>query len=282
MVPVPGTPRVAVTELPRTEAYAASRRALWIMTGVTLLFGALLVATVSGLVERRFLRPMRRLQAGAQTIGQGNLDYRIALDSRSEIGQVASAFDDMTARLKDRERQVAAQTVALRESEARYRAIVEDQTELICRFLPSGLITFVNEAYCRYFGKAREELIGQTFMPLIPEDDHQKAEAHFAALSADNPLATIEHRVIMPDGDVRWQQWTDRAIADERGRIIEFAGGGARHHRAQAGGRGPAAGQGSCGLGQSRQIGVPCEHEPRDSHAHERGARHDRVAAGSP
>jgi PAS domain S-box-containing protein len=38
---------------------------------------------------------------------------------------------------------------ALRESELRYRAVVEDQTELICRFLPDGTLTFVNEAYCR-------------------------------------------------------------------------------------------------------------------------------------
>ena len=43
---------------------------------------------------------------------------------------------------------------ALRESEARYRAIVEDyQTELICRFKPNGTLTFVNEVFCRYFGK---------------------------------------------------------------------------------------------------------------------------------
>jgi PAS domain-containing protein len=47
---------------------------------------------------------------------------------------------------------------ALRESEKRYRAVVESQTEMICRFLPDGTLTFVNEAYCRYFGKSRKEL----------------------------------------------------------------------------------------------------------------------------
>src|SRR4030095_13229070 len=40
---------------------------------------------------------------------------------------------------------------ALRESEERYRAIVEAQTELICKLLPDGTLTFVNEPYASYF-----------------------------------------------------------------------------------------------------------------------------------
>jgi diguanylate cyclase (GGDEF)-like protein/PAS domain S-box-containing protein len=113
-------------------------------------------------------------------------------------------------------------TRALRESEARYRAIVEDQTELICRFLPDGTLTFVNEAYCRYFGRKREELIGSSFMPLIPEQDREFIEEQFTSLSLDNPVVTYERRVILPNGQIRWQRWTDRAIFDQQGRFIEF------------------------------------------------------------
>ena len=111
---------------------------------------------------------------------------------------------------------------ALRESEARYRAIVEDQTELICRFRPDGTLTFVNEAYHRYFGKRREELIGCSFMPLIPEDDQEFVEKQFTSLSPENPIATYEHRVVLPSGDMRWQQWSDRAIFDEQDRLVEY------------------------------------------------------------
>ena len=55
----------------------------------------------------------------------------------------------------------------LRKSEEQYRSVVEDQTELICRCLPDGTITFVNKAFCRYFGKTRDELIGQSYLPFI-------------------------------------------------------------------------------------------------------------------
>jgi PAS domain-containing protein len=61
---------------------------------------------------------------------------------------------------------------ALRFSEARYRAVVEDQTELICRFLPDGTYTFVNDAYCRYFQRSREQLLGGSFWSFIPPEGH--------------------------------------------------------------------------------------------------------------
>ena len=48
---------------------------------------------------------------------------------------------------------------ALRESEERYRAVVESQTEFIVRWKPDGTRTFVNEAYCRYFGLSAAEAI---------------------------------------------------------------------------------------------------------------------------
>lgn len=111
---------------------------------------------------------------------------------------------------------------ALRESEARYRAIVEDQTELICRFLPNRRITFVNGAFCRYFGEKYEELIGHSFKPLVPEEDQAMAEKLFSSLSAKNPVTTYEHRVILPNSEIRWLLWTNRMVLDEHDNLIEF------------------------------------------------------------
>jgi len=112
---------------------------------------------------------------------------------------------------------------ALRESEARYRAIVEDyQTELICRFQPNGTLTFANEVYCRYFGKARDELLGMNFLFYIPETERHKLVQHLTSFSPDKPVVTLEHQVNVPDQGMRWLQRTDRAIFDDRGRIFEF------------------------------------------------------------
>ena len=112
--------------------------------------------------------------------------------------------------------------LAIQASEAHYRAIVEDQTELICRYKPEGTLTFVNDAYCRYFDKQPEELIGHGFMPLIPEEDWIQIENLITSLSRDHPVGTIEHRIIRPNGEIRWQQWSDRVIFDQQGRLVEY------------------------------------------------------------
>ncbi|MBC7186499.1 MAG: PAS domain S-box protein [Calditrichaeota bacterium] len=108
---------------------------------------------------------------------------------------------------------------ALRESQERYRAVVEDQTELICRRSADGTILFVNEAYCRYYGKQAEELVGTKFLPTMPEHQLREAQDHFAALRPSRPTLTHEHIVLNAKGEQRWMQWTTRAFFDRRGRL---------------------------------------------------------------
>jgi PAS domain S-box-containing protein len=115
-----------------------------------------------------------------------------------------------------------AKGAALTESEARYRSIVEDQTELICRFLPDGTYTFVNGAYCRYFQRAPEELLGNTFWSFIPQEWQAPAREHLARITREQPVATIEHEVVAPGGEIRWQQWRDRGFFDDRGRLVDY------------------------------------------------------------
>ncbi len=111
---------------------------------------------------------------------------------------------------------------ALRESEARYRRVVEDQTELIVRCLPDGTRTFVNEAYCRYSEATAAELIGTSFFPCIPEGEQELVRHKYATLTADQPVATDEHQVFTPRGTLRWHRWTDRGIFDAEGNLVEI------------------------------------------------------------
>jgi PAS domain S-box-containing protein len=111
---------------------------------------------------------------------------------------------------------------ALRASEIRYRAIVETTTDLICRFLPDTTLTFVNEAYCRYFGQSREQLIGTPFLALIPENEHEAVKAHVNHIIQSRKPFTYSHEVITPNGEIRWQQWTDSTILNASGEVVEL------------------------------------------------------------
>ncbi len=110
----------------------------------------------------------------------------------------------------------------IRISENLYRTVVEDQTEFVCRFRPDGTHVFTNDAYCRYFGKTRKELTKERFKPEIPNEDLLRFTEMLQSLTPDHPVAFIDHRIVMPDGDIRWQRWSDRAIFDESGKIIEY------------------------------------------------------------
>ncbi|MCQ8903585.1 MAG: PAS domain S-box protein [Methanothrix sp.] len=109
----------------------------------------------------------------------------------------------------------------LRLSEARYRSIVEDMPFLVCRFDHDGVLTFVNENYCRYFGLERSEILGRSFLELIPEDDREAVLRRFRSLTPERPHVTYIHRVKRGD-EIRWQRWTDRAIFGQDGAVLEY------------------------------------------------------------
>ena len=110
---------------------------------------------------------------------------------------------------------------ALRASESQYRAIVQDQTELICRYLPNGILTFVNQAYCRYFARCEEQLLGYHFAPLIYLEDRELVLQGMKNLGQRHPMLILEHRVCLDNGDMRWQQWIHRALLDDQGVFVE-------------------------------------------------------------
>ena len=112
-------------------------------------------------------------------------------------------------------------TEKLRQSEARYRGIVEDQTELVCRFLPDGTLTFVNQAYCRYFQQDSQDLLGENFKADLTDDNITAVEADLSSLSYQVPTKIVEYKLKLPDKQVCWQQWSYRALFQDK-TIIEY------------------------------------------------------------
>ncbi len=131
------------------------------------------------------------------------------------------AFSELEFRIEERTQKLKQTLEALQQSEERLRMIIEDQTELICRFKPDGTLTFVNDAYCRYFSRERNSLIGQKFLPQMPPEDRALITKNFRSLTIEKPTNTYEHRVILANGEIRWQQWSDRALFDKDGNFIE-------------------------------------------------------------
>jgi len=98
----------------------------------------------------------------------------------------------------------------------------EQQAQLISRLLPDGTLIFVNEAYCSFFAKKREELISHSFMSLILKEDQGKMQQSISSLGKENPISIHDYRFLADNGQVRWLQWANHATFDKEGALTEL------------------------------------------------------------
>jgi PAS domain S-box-containing protein len=135
-------------------------------------------------------------------------------DDHGEVSNIAVYARDITE-------QRSAEN-ALLASEQRYRAVVEDQTELICRWKLDTTLTFVNKAYCDYYELPAEQMLGTQFIGFIPEDMRQSFWKYVNGLGRNRPYATRVFPGLDSDHNLRWFQWTDRIIVNEADEITEI------------------------------------------------------------
>jgi PAS domain S-box-containing protein len=166
-------------------------------------------------LERLVLQRLARVEADVHRVrGDSDATARITVTGQDELDRLGIALNRTLDALQGAQQQ-------LRASEARYRAVVEDQTELICRWRPDRTLTFANSAYRRAFAALHPP--ERHLVPAaVVAEDRERAAAHLAQLNSQAGSATLEVRVALPDGRVRWQQWVDRPIVDEAGQLVEI------------------------------------------------------------
>ena len=106
--------------------------------------------------------------------------------------------------------------------EERYREVVESQTDLVCRYLSDTTLTFVNEAYCRFSGRTRQDLIGTKFLDLLPEETRKSVLNQVGLVAARRDPCAWEHQVLLPDGGFGWQHWVCYPIFGSNGQLEEI------------------------------------------------------------
>lgn len=104
---IPDTEWIIFTELPRVEAFANSRRALWFLSALIAITAVISAGLMMYLAGVLVVKPIEHLRDGAERIGGGSLSHRINLQRVDEIGQLSQAFDRMTANLEQRTRELA-------------------------------------------------------------------------------------------------------------------------------------------------------------------------------
>ena len=132
----------------------------------------------------------------------------------NKIDGVVVTFVEVTERRNAEE--------ALRQSEERYRSLVEAQPDPICRFLPDTTLTFVNRAYAEFYGREPEELIGKRWLDFAARDDRPRFLDELATFTPEHPERHEETRSTRADRELRWYLCHVYGFFDDAGNILSF------------------------------------------------------------
>jgi PAS domain S-box-containing protein len=175
----PGTERVLVATAsvhsadwtvlvrqPLAEAYLSVDEVL--IRSTFLLVAVLAVAVLASVfLARHFSSPLNLLLAGTLRIGQGDLDYRIDLPNKDEIGRLSVSFNNMVGELKD-------WSAKLKESEERYRQITESVQDIIFSLDKKGRLLFINKRAKVVSGYDLQDLQDHQCMEFLSEKSRKE------------------------------------------------------------------------------------------------------------
>ncbi len=163
--------------------------------------------------------PIRR---GGQTVGIICHEYKGSEKTWDPLEQdFAASAADLVASALERGDRIAAEE-ALAESERRYRGVVDDQTELIMRFLPDRTLVFVNAAYCRFFDVTEKSILRTLLPASLLGDDRSRFDTLLGTITPESPVGSITIRIQTNGESRRWLSWVIRGIFSDSGSVAEY------------------------------------------------------------
>ena len=197
-----------ISKIDQQEAYApvyALGASMGLIGGLVLILGTLAAFFMS----RAIVTPVRHLVDGADQVAEGNLDFRIAVNSSDELGTLGSAFNRMAASLQEKESQlrgwaaeleqrVNERTYQLRQSEARYRILAEFSPEIIFVIDREDRVQYINQRAALQFGKTPDQVIGRPRLDIFPPTVGESQTFGLKTVLDTGETLSSESEVIFP------------------------------------------------------------------------------------
>ncbi len=110
----------------------------------------------------------------------------------------------------------------LQESESRYRAMVQEQSDLVVRWKSDMSISFVNRSFKFFFNKNQQQLIGQNWLDLFDESQRMKLRDQIGQFINGNKTGFFETEIPNANNHILVYQWLNSPICNKQGIVIEY------------------------------------------------------------
>ncbi|MBT8508481.1 hypothetical protein AZH53_08690 [Methanomicrobiaceae archaeon CYW5] len=109
-------------------------------------------------------------------------------------------------------------SLRLSSEKEKYLGLLDDQNDLVAMIESDGTYSFVNAAYCRFFGASADEIIGMSYHEQYPPEESALLDTFFRSLSPSHPSGVMELRARGADGIMRMFQWNVSGHFGEKGK----------------------------------------------------------------
>ena len=223
-MPLPGTGWAAEYWVPAQVAFEPLKSLLIYLIGLAILM-VILMGLCSLLITRQVTGPLKQLSDATAKIGGGDLDQRIRVRSKDEIGLLGTEFNRMAESLSEKEMQlrghamqleqkVEERTRELMESEEKYRDLVEDLPDVVFAVDHTGALTYLSPTVESLTGYSASELTGRTFAEFLHPEDLAHSFETFQQTLAGQAMVD-ELRFFTKSGEMRWLRNSNKPIFAE-------------------------------------------------------------------
>lgn len=195
---------------PESEVYGVANRMKPYLLYLGLV-GFLAMSVVLMLLTRRLTEPLRLLTVGAEKIGKGDLDTRIAIRSRDEFGRLAQVFNQTAGQLQET-------LTECQQREEHFRSLIENMSDIIAILDAEGAILYLSPSIERILGYPQDVVMGRRAFDFVHPDDQEQSIQLFnnrIQSATIEPPPPSEMRLQHQDGSWRTLEATSKNLLND-------------------------------------------------------------------
>jgi PAS domain S-box-containing protein len=194
----------------------AQRRILLILP-ITAVLTLLFAAFLGSAITRSITQPLGRLMEGSTALSRGDFSHRVPAVGKDEIARLGNVFNDMVVRLQELYRELQRRETYLAEAQRL------SHTGSFGWDVSTGEIHWSPETFRIFEYEPRAKATIDLVVQRIHPEDRLVVQQLIERVSRERTEFDFEHRLLMPDGSVKYLHVVGHPSTDDRGRF-EFVG----------------------------------------------------------